>query len=639
MPESARSSPAPPKNVSVEEELEYYRSQYESLEAELNEFQSSSRELEEALEKDLEASEKDQRKQREKIEALEFEVEEWKAKYRSLKTESNNAQNALQKEITTLRDLNRTYQLKLRDKEVENDDFERQARHKDSSIDDLESKYNVSIERGVLLEEEMRRSEQEREDLRIETQRQRDDLANLQIEVEITQRRLQEAEATIERLHTRKPTPLATESLRPPSPASEGSTSATTISSPTISTPPPGPKSNVSTVQTTPPSPPLSDASAKAGREFITPAKQRAADPIQTPMGAPPARVGQSTIRPPRHSRGGSVATTFSSSTRGKRPSFSASVPVNKPMPRFSSRPSISNNDRPPPRTDSLYHMRDLKSKAAKLGERVHRMHSKLPAPTTTPPRASPRSVTMGSVMPSSVTMRSSRKRSSHSTATSTDQPVSRLSFGVSTRGSGPPTDSRPSSRASGASAMNRPPSRTSLARPPSQNGIARPASRTSNVARPPSRTGTGIPTSGVPRSSSQLGYYSHSESLRRPRSPMSGSFAVLGSEARSGTPGPRCGTPGPRLGHGHSQSVSGMHSFTSASTSVTSDDEGSLITPVARRTTLEKGLSAIPLPASGLPRRQSGPPRRQSGAEGGVGDMLPPASRNRKLSEVGETF
>lgn len=78
MLESARSSPAPPKNVSVEEELEYYRSQYESLEAELNEFQSSSRELEEALEKDLEASEKDQRKQREKIEALEFEVEEWK---------------------------------------------------------------------------------------------------------------------------------------------------------------------------------------------------------------------------------------------------------------------------------------------------------------------------------------------------------------------------------------------------------------------------------------------------------------------------------------------------------------------------------------------------------------------------------
>lgn len=78
MPESARSSPAPPKNMSVEEELEYYRSQYESLEAELNEFQSSSRELEEALEKDLEISEKDQRKQKDRIEALEFEVEEWK---------------------------------------------------------------------------------------------------------------------------------------------------------------------------------------------------------------------------------------------------------------------------------------------------------------------------------------------------------------------------------------------------------------------------------------------------------------------------------------------------------------------------------------------------------------------------------
>lgn len=85
MPESARSSPAPPKNMSVEEELEFYRSQYESLEAELGEFQSSSRELEDALEKDLEASEKDQRKLRDKIEALGFEVEEWKVSYSRLR--------------------------------------------------------------------------------------------------------------------------------------------------------------------------------------------------------------------------------------------------------------------------------------------------------------------------------------------------------------------------------------------------------------------------------------------------------------------------------------------------------------------------------------------------------------------------
>lgn len=94
-------------------------------------------------------------------------------------------------------------------------------------------------------------------------------------------------------------------------------------------------------------------------------------------------------------------------------------------------------------------------------------------------------------------------------------------------------------------------------------------------------------------------------------------------------------------MGHGHSQSVSGMYSFTSASNSVTSDEEGSFITPLARRTTLDKGLSAIPLP-SGLPRRQSGGPRRQSNVGldgGGGGDMPPPATRIRKLSEVGETF
>jgi hypothetical protein len=82
------------------------------------------------------------------------------------------------------------------------------------------------------------------------------------------------------------------------------------------------------------------------------------------------------------------------------------------------------------------------------------------------------------------------------------------------------------------------------------------------------------------------------------------------------------------------------MYSFPSTSNSVNSDEGESFITPLARRTTLEKGLSAIPMP-SGLPRRQSGGPRRQSnvGLDGGGGDMPPPAIRNRKLSEVGETF
>ncbi|SLM36338.1 NUDE protein, C-terminal [Lasallia pustulata] len=104
-----------------------------------------------------------------------------------LKAEANSAQNTLQKEITTLRDTNRTIQLKLRDIEVANDDFERQARNTTSSLEDLESKYDVAIERGVMLEEEIKLGEQKREALRIETQRLRDELSDLKVEAEIMQ--------------------------------------------------------------------------------------------------------------------------------------------------------------------------------------------------------------------------------------------------------------------------------------------------------------------------------------------------------------------------------------------------------------------------------------------------------------------
>ncbi|KAI9819077.1 MAG: NADH:ubiquinone oxidoreductase [Phylliscum demangeonii] len=180
----APDSPAGPlmESTSGKETLAYYKSQYEQLEAELAEFQASSRELEAELEKDIDASEKRERKLQEKVESVGFET-----KYKQSKAEANAVQNSLQKEITVLRDSNRTTHLKLRDIEVANDDIERQARHTSSSLEDLECKYNVAIERAVLLEAEIQVGEQEREALRIESQRLRDELSDLRIEAEITQ--------------------------------------------------------------------------------------------------------------------------------------------------------------------------------------------------------------------------------------------------------------------------------------------------------------------------------------------------------------------------------------------------------------------------------------------------------------------
>ncbi len=63
---------------SLEQELSYYKAQYETLESELQEFQTSSKELEAELERDVDESEKRERKLQEKVERLGFEVEEWK---------------------------------------------------------------------------------------------------------------------------------------------------------------------------------------------------------------------------------------------------------------------------------------------------------------------------------------------------------------------------------------------------------------------------------------------------------------------------------------------------------------------------------------------------------------------------------
>lgn len=480
-----------------------------------------------------------------------------------------------------MRDTQRTLQLKLRDIEVQSDDFERQARNQTSSLEDVESKYNVSIERGVMMEEELKIGEQEREALRIENQRLRDDLSDLRIEAEIVQEKLRLAQETIESHHQRKVSShIAGDSLRPRSPASEASTSATTLSSPTAASTPPSKSSLRPDV--TPPSPPLSDAPPSTRTVPSTPIpKQRkpsiALDPSATP------RPGLYQSRPPRHSRGPSAATA-------PRPSIGASgrttpsIRTTAPSSRMA-RPSIGGTTAAGglPRSGSLYQIRGLIGKMQKLEERVHSARSKLPAPTHTPPRASPRNGSaLGHCVPNNVTLRSSRKRTSHASAASSiaetkESGVSRLSFGIPSASKEPGGGSRPSSRASVSS----------------QTGLARPGSRSST--RTP------------------LGHYSSASigraegRIARPRSSMSGQSST----------------------HSHSQSLS----MSLRDTDTGSNSDGSNIaTPVARRLTLDK--SGIPTP-SGLPRRQSAGRRTSAGYDNG-GDMGPPA-RPRKMSTYSE--
>ncbi|KAF2964828.1 hypothetical protein GQX73_g8734 [Xylaria multiplex] len=577
------SSP-PSEHATAEESLSWYKRQYEQLCDELSEFRQSSHELEAELEKDLDAADKRQSELEQKVETLQFVAEEWKEKCKKAKAESNAAQNTLEKEITTLRDTNRSLQLKLRDIEVANDDFERQARNTTSSLEDMESKYNVAIERTVMMEEEIKIGEQERETLRIEAQRLREELSDLKIEAEIMQDKIKKAEY-------RHLSAISTNISIPDSDTYEDSPRST-ASSPMISTPPDElslpPVGKLPPAINEPPSPPMSDASAPLPRP---------SSKLQTP-----APSSQKKSRIPSADRSTTPKPRSLAPAGVRQPGARSVTATRTPAPTRTATNRATSHKMPP--STSLTHIRSLTAQMQRLEARVQSARSKLPAPIYTPPRASPRSSVQGvPQIPSTVTMRS-RKRTIGSVASSVTEETptqstnaagagkhtSRLSTsGVSRLSFGPlPNRSNNYDPEGSAMGISRPSSRASVSgyarpeRPPSRTEIPRPLSRASISG---ARTPMGL----------------------RPRSSMSGSL------------------------HGHSQSINHIEF-----------DEMDERTP-SRRGTYSKydtdgSASGIPTP-SGIPlsRRQSGgtnpSTRRVSGS--GAND----GSRSRRLSDLGETY
>ena len=566
--------------------------------------------------------------------------------------------------------MNRTLQLKLRDIEVQNDDFERQARNTTSSLEDLESKYNVAIERAVIFEEEIRAGEQEREALRIETQRLRDELSDLKVEAEIRQDKLRNVEVSTGRSHLRKPTPLGVSISRPQSSISVHSPS-TTASSPTLATPPTKSASSTSSDAPTPPSPPVSERSLPANT--TTPAQSSLKPRLSVASSSVTPRVGQYSARPARYSRGPSTSLASSLTT----PSANRRTTLQRPESRHGPRPK-----KDAPSSTSLTQIRGLIGKMQNLEQRVNSARSRLPAPSASTPRSSPRpgSALSQTHIPSSVTVRNQRKRTGGSVASGATSSRGNINDASdpspeeTLRGTRPfigipqpsPTrdlsnygSSRPSSRAGASSRQSnhdfgtmfsttssRPGSRQSIhgvngqsttisSRPTSRQSVhrvfaqpapasSRPSSRQTNhatvIARPASRqsiTGTRTP----------LGHYSNhtasSETRARPQSSQGGSYASS-------------------HGHRHSVSVSRL-SFSGIEES---PDTGDVVTPTpSRRTTVGKEGSGIPVPGA-FSKRQSGATTsttsRRTSSGLGVSDMGPPLEKRggrKKVSGIGETF
>ncbi|KAK3984206.1 nuclear distribution protein nude 1 [Cladorrhinum sp. PSN332] len=660
------SSP-PTASTSTADALAWYKAQYELLEQELSEFQASSKELEAELEKDLDAADKRERALQKKAEGLSYEVEEWKRKYKEAKSEANQAQGTLEKEVTSLRDANRTLQLKLRDIEVANDDFERQARNTTSSLEDLESKYNVAIERGVLMEEEIKAGEQEREQLRVEAQRLREELGDLKIEAEILQ-------AKIRKQESRHLSTISTDLSIPGSPIF-GNSPHSTASSPMITTPPD--TKSLSTADTLsevqdPPSPSMSDLSTLSRPKLSivkTPALQRksrlpSADITPKPRQFPTSATGVRTNR---------VVTTGAMRSPAPRPSMTSNRPspaTNRPSPA-PSRPSTATS-KPSPSvsrsnttkssrstattrdsnrilpSNSLTHIRTLTAQMQRLEARVQSARSKLPPnPTSTPPRGSPRGPV--SIVPSSVTIRS-RKRTVGSTASVSsfslsDEPKSTPTHTSRTSISHAPNTSKhvPRLSTSGVSRLsfgplpNRNPnsmSTMSNASTADHHEISRPSSRASlssyASARPASRTDS-----------------HHTSNMPPPRPVSRASLSSLpGVRTPLGRPRSSLGMHGTHSSYGHTHSSSVSYSTAELDEYESSADNGgnNRRTP-SRRGTYSRAESdvsstGIPMP-SGIPMFGGGH-RRQSGGNGssaGVRRASGGMHGGRVLEDLGETY
>ena len=281
-----------------------------------------------------------------------------------------------------------------------------------SSLEDLDSKYNVQIERGVMLEADIHAGEAEREGLRIEVQRLRDELSDLKVEAEITQEKLQNALVMNAKYGG---------GGRPgyQSPISEDSTSDVIPSTPRNHIG--AAKSSSSDVTSqTPPSPPISETSTTASGSHRGP---NMFDPSMTPRPSHFQKI--------RHSQASTVGGSNSK----------PSIPV-----ASSSR--------------SLTQIRGLIGQMQRLEQRVHSARSKLPAPATSPPNHSPHATPAPhqhypNFMSNSLTMRSQQRKSrpsSNISSSSADTavspspssgPVSRLSFG----GMGDRPSSRPTAQ------------------------------------------------------------------------------------------------------------------------------------------------------------------------------------------------
>ncbi|GAA5884999.1 hypothetical protein JCM16303_006510 [Sporobolomyces ruberrimus] len=157
------------------------QSQLAAAEEDIKDFTESSKELQNELEQELERMEKAEKGMRRELELVQSDREDWKTKYTSALRDHTTTMTHMQRELESLRTSEKKLRDQLRDMELDNDDLEKSEREKDSSLQDLENRYNKSLERIALLEEELVTKAQ----LEEEVQRLKDEMRDINEELAI----------------------------------------------------------------------------------------------------------------------------------------------------------------------------------------------------------------------------------------------------------------------------------------------------------------------------------------------------------------------------------------------------------------------------------------------------------------------
>lgn len=445
----------------------------------------------------------------------------------------------MQKELETLRATEKELRTRVRDMELDNDDLEKSEREKDSSLQNLETRYNKALERIALLEEELVAKAQ----LEEEVQRLKDEVRDVNEELLVTRSQVEAAEKTAAPTLTTRPTLPSPSPPDVPPPATETADADSTLQrrtpSPESSPPPPSSPPREPLVDPTPlparirrasliPSPPTSISPSKVSRP-----------PVRAePFPSPPPPTGKTPFRAPlgRSTRTAHLQTYG----LGRSPSSPAlASPSNRPR-GAGARGGGGGGVPDLPRTDTATMIRDMQqmtSRVRMLTQRLDQRRSSVMRGSAIPRFGSPATAMGSGAGTGGDESPTSRGLGPNYPPRTMSRSSTLRTLGMNGNGTmAPPAPAQPSSRPP-APPLNRPPSRLGerdSTRPPSRSAVLRASIASSMAAaqaRAPAITTTTTTTTSSTASSS------------RPSSRMS----IASSTATSSSVPPSMTRPGPR--------------------------------------------------------------------------------------------